>query len=279
MVRELAFDICELAPVTYLMARAAGLPLTAIPVFLDRRFHHGDVSCAANSGIATPGQLEHRRVGVRAYSVSTGVWGRGLLAHEHGTDLSTITWVVDDEDHLPPARPPRIEHVRDGSTLAALLNNGRIDAAFGGNAGTGRAGTPRTDWARGAAANDPNARVYPLFADPDALANASYRASGIYPLHGVVVLRSELVHRDPELPSRLYAALRASKRAAVAADPDWRAIPHLERQRTIVGPDPLPYGVEPNAPTLATLPRWATEQGLLTESVGWGFAPGDYPVA
>src|SRR6266705_4737110 len=71
MIRDVEFDVCELAPVSYLMARENGIPLTAIPVFLNRRFHHGDIQCAANSGIAVPADLEGRRVGVRAYSLTT----------------------------------------------------------------------------------------------------------------------------------------------------------------------------------------------------------------
>ena len=55
MIRDLKFDVCELAPTSYLMARDRGMPLTAIPVFLNRRFHHGDIQCAASSGIAVPG--------------------------------------------------------------------------------------------------------------------------------------------------------------------------------------------------------------------------------
>ena len=100
MVRDLEFDVCELAPTTYLMAREAGVPITAIPVFLMRKFHHGDVVCRTDAGIEKPLDLVGRRVGVRAYSVTTGVWGRGILSHEYDVPLDEITWVVDDEDHV-----------------------------------------------------------------------------------------------------------------------------------------------------------------------------------
>jgi 4,5-dihydroxyphthalate decarboxylase len=41
MVRDLEFDICEMAPTTYMIARARGAPYIALPIFLMRRFHHG----------------------------------------------------------------------------------------------------------------------------------------------------------------------------------------------------------------------------------------------
>ncbi|MGW5237260.1 4,5-dihydroxyphthalate decarboxylase, partial [Streptomyces nodosus] len=146
MIRALEFDVCELAPVSYLMARQAGIPLTAIPVFLNRRFHHGDIQCGARSGIRVPRDLESRRVGVRAYSVSTGVWARGVLTEEYGVDIGKITWVVDDDDHIEGRVPPNVERVTDGRSLGELLRAGEIDAAFTGNAGTGRAGAPRSGW-------------------------------------------------------------------------------------------------------------------------------------
>src|SRR5580698_1418390 len=97
MVRTLEFDVCELAPTTYLAARDADIPVTALPIFLMRRFHHGDMVCRPGSGISAPKDLEGRKVGVRAYTVSTGVWARGILQHEYGVDPDSITWVVDDE--------------------------------------------------------------------------------------------------------------------------------------------------------------------------------------
>jgi len=285
MVRDLAFDVCELAPVTCLMALRAGVPIRPIPVFLDRRFHHGDLRCAAASGIATPADLEGQRVGVRAYSVSTGVWGRGMLAEDFAVDLDRVTWVVDDDDHLPVPPMSNVERVNDGRSLGELLRAGRIDAAFGGNAGTGRAGAPRPGWAQ--THTEPPAGIgaagsgspYPLFEHPDALARGSYRRTGIYPLHAVVVVRADLVARDPGLPSALYAAFAESKRRHLARDPSWETVPHLRRQRELVDGDPLPYGPLPNAPTLDALVRFSRSQGLVAGDPGELFPAGDYPAA
>jgi 4,5-dihydroxyphthalate decarboxylase len=283
MVRELAFDICELAPATFLMALEAGIPLCGIPIFLDRRFHHGDLICAAGSGITLAKQLEGRRVGVRAYSVTTGVWGRALLAHDYGVDLDTITWVVDDDDHLPVAARANIERVTGGSSLRELLLASRIDAAFSGNAGTGRAGSPRAGWddARPNEA-DAGAEPYALFADADRIARDWHARTGIYPLHAIVAMRADLVEQDPELPTALFAAFARSKRAHLARDPHWEEVPHLRAQQRLVDGDPLPYGEQPNAQSLDALARFGRQQGLLAEerpgSRGW-YAEGDYPPA
>ncbi|MFG2427443.1 ABC transporter substrate-binding protein [Streptomyces sp. NPDC048590] len=284
MIRDLEFDVCELAPVSYLMARQAGVPLTAVPVFLNRRFHHGDVQCAARSGIRVPRDLEGRRVGVRAYSVSTGVWVRGVLRDEYGVDIDKITWVVDDDDHVEGRVPANVERVTDGRSLGELLRAGEIDAALTGNAGTGRAGAPKAGWT---AAAEPEAggddSPYPLFPEAGTIAVDHYLRTGVYPLHSLISVRTELVERDPELPSKLYAAFAESKRRHLAAQPDWSAVPRLARQGRAIAADPVPYGIEANEASLHAMVRFAEDQGLLDPGTVTGlpslFAAGDYPRA
>ncbi|MFI9776780.1 ABC transporter substrate-binding protein [Streptomyces sp. NPDC051956] len=284
MIRDLAFDVCELAPVSYLMARQEGIPLTAVPVFLNRRFHHGDVQCAAHSDIRVPRDLEGRQVGVRAYSVSTGVWVRGVLRDEYGVDIDKITWVVDDDDHIEGRVPANVERVTDGRSLGELLRAGEIDAALTGNAGTGRAGSPRAGWTA-AAEPEPGAddSPYPLFPEAGTLAVDHYLRTGVYPLHSLISVRTELVERDPGLPTKLYAAFAESKRRHLAAHPEWSAVPRLARQGRAIGGDPVPYGIEANEPSLNAMARFAKDQGLLDEDFCTDlrslFAAGDYPGA
>jgi 4,5-dihydroxyphthalate decarboxylase len=286
MIRDLEFDVCELAPVSYLMARQAGVPLTAIPVFLNRRFHHGDLQCAAHSGIKVPRDLGGRRVGVRAYTVTTAVWVRGILYEEYAVHPQTITWVVDDEDHVEGHIPANVEHAPQGASLGQLLREGRIDAALTGNAGTGRAGAPRADWAA-AEADDASApadgRPYPLFADAEALSTDWYTRTGIYPAHSLIVLRSDLVERDPDLPTKLYAAFAESKREHLAGDPRWDALARFARQARQVDGDPVPYGTAVNDPSVRALTRFVQDQGLADpgafEDPRSLFAQGDYPTA
>jgi 4,5-dihydroxyphthalate decarboxylase len=266
MIRDLEFDVCEMAPVSYLMAREAGVPITAIPVFLNRRFHHGDLQCAPGSGVVVPTDLEGRRVGVRAYSVSTGVWGRGVLEEDYGVDLGTITWVVDDDDHVEGRAPENVERVTDGRSLGSLLLAGELDAAFTGNAGTGRAGAPTAGWETGTPAAESNTEskeTYPLFPDSDIVERDWYLRTGIYPLHSVIVVRTELVERDPALPTKLFNAFAESKRLYLDEDPNWSVQPRLATQARKIGGDPVPYGLQSNKASIDALQRYSRNQGLL----------------
>jgi 4,5-dihydroxyphthalate decarboxylase len=196
---------------------------------------------------------------------------------QYGVDNSKITWVVDDDDHVEGHAPDNVERVTDGRSLSALLRAGEIDAAFTGNAGTGRAGAPRAGWT---AVTDSGGEAYPLFADAEVLSRDWYLRTGIYPLHSVIALKAELVDRDPALPTALYRALAEAKRRQVARDPEWSAQPHLARQAQLIGGDPVPYGMDANVESLRALERFGREQGLLDEQPAIElFAAGDYALA
>src|SRR3954452_23366483 len=119
MSRELLYDVTEMAATTYFVAREHGKPFTALPVFLTRGLHHKAV-LAREPGDAK--RLEGERVGVnRGYTVTTGVWARGILASEYGVDLDSITWVRSDEEHVAEYQPPpHVEDLRAGERLADL---------------------------------------------------------------------------------------------------------------------------------------------------------------
>src|ERR1700740_266634 len=129
MVRDLEFDICEMAPTTYMIARALGAPSLAIPIFLMRRFHHGGFVVRPDANIRTPKDLEGKKVGVRAYSVTTGVWTRGIFINEYDMDSSKVTWVVDDEEHVTTLKlPPNVVHAGPGKSLQSMMKTGEIQA-------------------------------------------------------------------------------------------------------------------------------------------------------
>ena len=143
MVRQVEFDVCELAPTTYIIARAYGAPFIALPIFVLRRFHHAGLLVRPDSGIKSPKDLEGRKVGVRAYSVTTGVWTRAVLIDEYGLDSSKVTWVVDDEEHVTQLQlPSNVIHTAPGRSLADMMADGELVAGFHGNAGVGRSGSP-----------------------------------------------------------------------------------------------------------------------------------------
>src|ERR1700752_1203059 len=132
MVRDVEFDICEMAPTTYMIARALGAPFVGLPVFVMRRFHHGGFVVRPASCIKTPKDLEAKKVGVRAYSVTTGVWTRGILINEYGLDSSKVTWVVDDEEDVAQLPlPPNVVRA-NGTSLADMMSAGELAAGFDG---------------------------------------------------------------------------------------------------------------------------------------------------
>src|SRR5436189_3705137 len=133
MVRGNEFDICEMAITTYICAKAHGKPMTAVPVFLVRAFHHGAILVNTKAGIRTPKDLEGRKVGVnRGYTVTTGVWARSVLQDEHGVDLSKITWVLSGDEHVAEYKPPaNVVPIEPGQKMPDMLASGELVAAIG----------------------------------------------------------------------------------------------------------------------------------------------------
>lgn len=135
VVRDLEFDFAELAITTFLMAKAAGKPYRLLPAVVLARMQHGRLVHDASRGPLAPRDLEGKRIGVRSYSVTTGMWLRGILAQDYGVDCGRITWVTFEEAHVAEFRdPPNVVRAPAGEDLAGMLFAGRIDAAVTGDA-------------------------------------------------------------------------------------------------------------------------------------------------
>jgi len=265
MVRDLEFDVCEMAPTTYMIARALGAPFIALPIFLMRRFHHGGFVVRPDSGIKQPKDLEGKKVGVRAYSVTTGVWTRGIFVNEYGLDSSKVTWVVDDEEHVTSLKlPSNVVHAPDGKSLASMMANGELQAGFSGPAGIGRAGPPTGAWEQRAQTSSVN---YPeLIANAPAVEAQWFRRTGIYPIHGLVVVKTAVLAQHPFVAKSLFDAFLKAKDAYVARlkagegngpdDLKYRSLTEL------VG-DPLPYGLKENMPSIEAMLTYGLQQGLI----------------
>jgi 4,5-dihydroxyphthalate decarboxylase len=204
MVREGRYDASEMAIATFLMARAAGRPLVLLPVTLAARFQEGALLCRADGPIQGPDDLAGRRVGVRAYSQTTGMWLRGVLAERHGVAPDAIRWITFEDAHLPGYQdPPWAERAPAGADLTAMLRDGAIDAAIFGN------DLPA----------EPSFRT--VFADPAAAAEAFRAVHGFVPVNHLAVLRQDIVARHPEAAGELVRLLSApglaSGREALAA--------------------------------------------------------------
>jgi 4,5-dihydroxyphthalate decarboxylase len=265
MVRDLEFDVCEMAPTTYMIARALGAPFIALPIFLMRRFHHGGFVVRPDSGIKQPKDLEGKKVGVRAYSVTTGVWTRGIFVNEYGLDSSKVTWVVDDEEHVTSLKlPPNVVHAPDGKSLASMMASGELQAGFSGPAGIGRAGPPTGAWEHRAQAST---LVYPeLIANAPEVEAQWFRRTGIYPIHGLIVVKDEHLKRNPWLARSLMNAFVTAKKPYLEElKRDHGDSLEDKRYRNFLSlmSDPLPYGMAANRPSIEALVTYSLQQKLI----------------
>src|SRR6185312_7856083 len=143
-------------------ARAFGKPITALPVVLLRGLHHGALICRRRAPLRGPADLVGRRVGVRAWSQTTGVWVRGVLHDEYGIAPDSMTWVTEEDAHVQEfADPPFVQRIAAGQDLRAMLLSGEIDAAVA------------------LAGLDP-ATVRPVIPEVDAVAAAWSRRTGVH---------------------------------------------------------------------------------------------------
>ena len=254
MVRGNEFDISEMAITTYICAKAHGKPMTAIPVFLVRAFHHGAILVNTKAGIRTPKDLEGKKVGVnRGYTVTTGVWARSILQQEYGVDLSKITWVLSGDEHVAEYRPPaNVVPIEQAKKMADMLVSGELPAAIG------------------VEADHPD--VAPLIPNALEAGLKSLRDNGRYPINHLVVIKDELLASNTDLAADVFNTFAAAKRlyvdrlkAGKIESPTGVDKVH-QRVMDITG-EPLPYGITPNRQIIEDLIGHARTQGIITRPV------------
>jgi ABC-type nitrate/sulfonate/bicarbonate transport system substrate-binding protein len=253
MVRDLEYDVSEMALTTYLVAREHGVAFTALPVFLVRGLHHGAIQVAAGSGIESPKDLEGRRVGVnRGYTVTTGVWARAILRDEYGVDLDRITWVLSGDEHVAQYQAPgNVVPVSPPRSLEQQLRRGVLAAVVG-------AGIDAPD-------------VVTLIPDATEAACTALRERGVYPINHLVVVRDELLRQRPELAVDVFDAFARAKQLYVDRLRDGAIESPTDRMYRrvldLTGADPLPYGLDPNREVLEQLLRACVDQKILARPV------------
>jgi len=232
VVRNLEFDVAELAIVTFLIAKAHGKPLVLLPAVVLGRFQHPYLVYNRERGRLAPGDLAGRRVGIRSYSVTTVTWLRGILAEEYGVDLDRITWVTFEEPHVAEFRdPPSVERAPAGKEMVAMLLAGEIDAAIVGE---------------GALA-DP--RVAPVIPDPAAAARAWHEKHRAIQVNHVVTVTDSLSRSQPQVVEEVYRLLAESKRVA--------GLPAAEEL------DTTPFGLDANRRNLEVAIEYVYRQRLI----------------
>jgi 4,5-dihydroxyphthalate decarboxylase len=231
MVREQRFDVSEIAIATFLQARAYRKPLVLLPVVLAARFQQSALLCRVDSAIRGPGDLAGCRVGVRAYSQTTGVWLRGILSDAHGVRPEEVRWITFEDSHVAEYRdPPWTERAQPGTNLLDMLHRDELDAIIVGN------DLP----------DDQTLRT--VFPDPEASAETFWGEHRFVPVNHVVTVQTELAQSRPELIHELVRLFREANAAAPAR---------------IDGRDPFPFGITALQPAISLALRYTAEQGLL----------------
>jgi 4,5-dihydroxyphthalate decarboxylase len=232
IVRDAKFDAGELAIVTYLQARAYDKPYVLLPAVVVGRGQHHTIAYNPERGELSPADLEGRRVGVRAYTVTTGVWVRGILREEYGIDEKKVRWVTFEDPHLAEFHdPPFVTRAAPGKTLAQMLLDGELDAAIVGD-------------------HLPDSRLKHLIPNAEEAAKNWAETHGGVPINHLVVLRQSIAHARPDIVRGVFRLLHESKLAA-----------KLPASGSAL--DPLRFGVEPNRRTLDIIIDFSFRQGMI----------------
>ena len=253
MVRELAYDVCEMALTTYICAKAHGVEFTAIPVFLVRDFHHDAIIHHVPSGLSSPSELSGKRVGVnRGYTVTTGVWARSIIQEEYGVDLSTVTWAPSGDEHVDAYEGPANVQPMDNSDLEGQLVSGDLIAAVG------------------AKIDHPN--VETMIDDPFEAALSALRSRRLYPINHCVVIRNDIIKNCPDVALQVFDAFARSKQIYVRKlqagnISDLSRVDKVHLAALEVMDDPLPYGVEANRHTLEGLIDHVVTQKIIPAKI------------
>jgi 4,5-dihydroxyphthalate decarboxylase len=204
MVRHLEYDVCEMALATYFQAREAGVPITLLPVVMIGSTHHQSLTRSPDGPPLTPGDLAGRRVGVRSYSQTTGLWVRGILREDYGVDSADVTWVTTEEPHVAQYKEPANVERSTASNVGELLRGGQVDAAVLG---------PRAIGGQGEG-------LVPLDANAATAARAWIERHRTVPANHLLVVRDEVLRERPDAVRALCHALREAITATAAERDD-----------------------------------------------------------
>jgi 4,5-dihydroxyphthalate decarboxylase len=207
MVREAAFDVSEMAIVTYLMAKSFEKPMVLLPDVVLARFQHGHALYNVKAGKLAPRDLNRKRVGIRSFTTTTGAWLRGILANDHGVDLDSIDWVTFEDAHV--AEFVDTTKRAAGKQIVQMLIDGELDAVLG----------EKSD----------HPDLKPLFADVAAEEKAWFEKHKVVPINHMVVVSRALSDRHPDVVREVHRMLTESAAASSAAPRFDRA----EMQRSL----------------------------------------------
>ncbi len=202
MVREAAFDVSEMAIVTYLMAKSFDKPMVLLPNVVLARFQHAYALYNAKSGTMTPADLNGKRVGIRSFTTTTGAWLRGILANDEGVDLNSIDLVTFEEAHVAEY-VDTTKRAPAGKQIIQMLLDGELDAVLGEKL--------------------EHPELKPLFADAAREERSWFAKHGVVPINHMVVVSRELSRTHPEAVREVSRLLQQSAALALSAPPRFNA--------------------------------------------------------
>jgi 4,5-dihydroxyphthalate decarboxylase len=260
LARKTEFDVCEENVGAYFIARDQNHPITAIPVFLHRRFRHGFVFINTAAGIKSAKDLIGKQIGGTNFMPAGNIWMRGILEERYGLPHRTVTWITDRSEDIAFEAPSdlRIEMKKTDKSLNDMLADGDIPAMISPT-------IPRP-FVMG------DKRVARLFPDYKQVEIDYYRETGIFPIMHVTTIRQEIVDKYPWVTTNLVKAFEASKQLAYQRVKNPRMVPlawvrtAVEEQQDILGPDPWQYGLtDANRKNLETIQRYVHQQGMVSK--------------
>ena len=232
LVREAKFDLGELAIVTFLQAKTYGKPYVLIPATVLGRGQHHTIAYNPERGRLNASDLTGKRVGVRAYTQTTGAWVRGLLADDYKVDPAKIHWITFEDPHLAEYKDPSfVTRAPEGKTMVQMLIDGELDAAIVGD-------------------KLPDPRLAPLIEGADTAARKWAETHGGVPINHLMVVRSAIAASRPDVVKEIYRVLRESR----------RAVPPPADSSVM---DPWRFGVEPNRRSLEIIIDYSFRQKLI----------------
>ena len=259
MIAHREWDACELSLGSYIMAKARGAALTAIPVFPRRLFSQSQMYVNADAGIREPKDLSGKRVALRSFQTTLSILAKGDLATEYGVPLSGPTWVTtaDEPVRFDPPEGVKIERMDPNTKLGQALVSGEVSAYL-----SPRPPQPYLDG---------SPKVQRLFDDPRAEEVAYFKRNGFYPIMHVLALKQEVAEEHTWLAGNLYETFLEAKRvwSHYMDDPNWSQLAWgrhaLELEREALGDDPWPYGVAANRANLERFIGYEYAQGLVPQ--------------
>jgi 4,5-dihydroxyphthalate decarboxylase len=259
MLETRRFEVCEFSLANYITLRAAGEHwLSALPVFPFRAFRHSLAVTRRESSLTSLDQLAGARVGVEDYSMTAAVWFRGLLEDEYGVDHRAVTWVTHSQQRFAIPRGARVDYV--DADLEELLCSGAIDAMLGFSL-------------KDACLPPRQRRLRPVLTEPQAVEQAYYERTSIYPINHCVVIRRDVLDATPILARTVYDAYAAAKARAYQRQLGSTLMPwgkmHWARTFELFAGDPLPYGLTPvNRLVVGRLAHYLQGQGFIESIPG-----------